>query len=70
MSKEGQGWARANGENETGNEGHKREPRCARGQGVERYKGIRIWYYFGCDHTSTNAPDPIRTPQLSVLGRE
>ncbi|GAB4846118.1 hypothetical protein Ancab_025116 [Ancistrocladus abbreviatus] len=24
----------------------------------------------GCDHTSTNAPDPIRTPQLSVLGRE
>ena len=24
----------------------------------------------GCDHTSTNAPDPIRTPKLSVLGRE
>ncbi|GAB4837321.1 hypothetical protein Ancab_002213 [Ancistrocladus abbreviatus] len=24
----------------------------------------------GCDHTSTNAPDPIRTPQLSVFGRE
>ncbi|KAF8095149.1 hypothetical protein N665_0339s0019 [Sinapis alba] len=24
----------------------------------------------GCDHTSTNTPDPIRTPQLSVLGRE
>ena len=24
----------------------------------------------GFDHTSTNAPDPIRTPQLSVLGRE
>ncbi|GAB4837309.1 hypothetical protein Ancab_002201 [Ancistrocladus abbreviatus] len=23
----------------------------------------------GCDHTSTNAPDPIRTPQLSVFGR-
>ena len=22
----------------------------------------------GCDHTSTNAPDPIRTSQLSVLG--
>ena len=22
-----------------------------------------------CDHTSTNASDPIRTPQLSVLGR-
>ncbi|MED6154351.1 hypothetical protein PIB30_111591 [Stylosanthes scabra] len=27
--------------------------------------------YIGrCDHTSTNAPDPIRTPQLSVLGRD
>ena len=26
-------------------------------------------YDFGCDHTSTNAPDPIRTPQLSMLGR-
>ena len=24
----------------------------------------------GYDHTSTNAPDPIRTPKLSVLGRE
>ena len=24
----------------------------------------------GCDHISTNAPDPIRTPQLRVLGRE
>ena len=24
----------------------------------------------GCDHTSTNAPVPIRIPQLSVLGRE
>ena len=24
----------------------------------------------GCDHTSTNATDPIRTPKLSVLGRE
>ena len=24
----------------------------------------------GCDHTSTNAPDSIRTPKLSVLGRE
>ena len=23
-----------------------------------------------CDHTRTNAPDPIRTPQLSVLRRE
>ncbi|XLS97755.1 hypothetical protein HN51_040490, partial [Arachis hypogaea] len=23
-----------------------------------------------CDHTSTNAPDPIRTPQLSVLRRD
>ena len=24
----------------------------------------------GSDHTSTDAPDPIRTPHLSVLGRE
>ncbi|KAJ4702665.1 hypothetical protein OWV82_022676 [Melia azedarach] len=24
----------------------------------------------GCDHTSTNALDPIRTPQISVLGPE
>ena len=24
----------------------------------------------GRDHTSTSAPDPIRTPKLSVLGRE
>ena len=24
----------------------------------------------GCDHTSTNAPYPIKTVQLSVLGRE
>jgi hypothetical protein len=26
--------------------------------------------YDGFDHTSTKAPDPIRTPKLSVLGRE
>ncbi|QHN86201.1 uncharacterized protein DS421_16g544020 [Arachis hypogaea] len=25
-------------------------------------------YFNRCDHTSTNAPDPIRTSQLSVLG--
>ncbi|KAH0729760.1 hypothetical protein KY289_000948 [Solanum tuberosum] len=24
----------------------------------------------GCDHTSTNAPDPIRTTKLGVLGPE
>ncbi|CAL9131993.1 unnamed protein product, partial [Musa textilis] len=24
---------------------------------------------YGCDHTSTKAPDPIRTPKLSLLGR-
>ena len=35
-----------------------------------RDKGNKSRKYFGCDHTSTNAPDPIRTPQLSVLGRE
>ncbi|MED6227360.1 hypothetical protein PIB30_112778, partial [Stylosanthes scabra] len=27
-------------------------------------------YICRCDHTSTNALDPISTPQLSVLGRE
>ena len=26
--------------------------------------------HVGCDHTSTKASDPIRTPKLSVLGRE
>ncbi|MED6141801.1 hypothetical protein PIB30_107106 [Stylosanthes scabra] len=32
---------------------------------------IIVWAYIGrCDDTSTNAPDPVRTPQLSVLGRE
>ncbi|MED6203226.1 hypothetical protein PIB30_113489 [Stylosanthes scabra] len=31
---------------------------------------IACAYNGRCDHTSTNAPDPIRTPQLSVLGRE
>ena len=50
------------------------------GHGTEDYRIVEIknsgfnrtakqendWY----DHTSTNAHDPIRTPQLSVLGRE
>ncbi|MED6117600.1 hypothetical protein PIB30_111449, partial [Stylosanthes scabra] len=31
---------------------------------------IACAYNGRCDHTSTNAPDPIRTPQLSLLGRE
>ena len=34
------------------------------------FKGIATQEHDGCDHTSTNAPDPIRTPQVSVLGRE
>ena len=34
------------------------------------FKGTTTQEYDGCDHTSTNASDPIRTPQLSVLGRE
>ena len=37
---------------------------------LEKVYRINAGKYFGCDHTSTNAPDPIRTPQLSVLGRE
>ncbi|WVY89310.1 hypothetical protein V8G54_034824 [Vigna mungo] len=42
---------------------------------VETYTRCRSHIYIDratldrCDHTSTNAPDPIRTPQLSVLGR-
>ncbi|MED6203195.1 hypothetical protein PIB30_113159, partial [Stylosanthes scabra] len=31
---------------------------------------IMCTYIGRCDHTSTNAQDPVRTPQLSVLGRE
>ena len=34
------------------------------------FKGTTTQKQDGCDHTSTNAPDPIRTPQLSVLERE
>ena len=34
------------------------------------FKGTTTQERDGCDHTSTNAPDTIRTPQLSVLGRE
>ena len=33
-------------------------------------KGTGTQEHDGCDHTITNAPDPIRTPQLSVLVRE
>ena len=40
----------------------------ARGEGS--FKGNSKRRVDGCDHTSTKAPDPIRTPQLSVLGRE
>ncbi len=38
-------------------------------QGERNKENLAIEMY-GCDHTSTKAPDPIRTPQLSVLGRE
>ena len=34
------------------------------------FEGTATQEHDGCDHTSTNAPDPIRTPQLRVLGRE
>ena len=34
------------------------------------FKGTATQEHDGCDHTSTNAQDPIRTPQSSVLGRE
>ncbi|CDP19449.1 unnamed protein product [Coffea canephora] len=35
-----------------------------------QFKRIKRKEHGGCDHTSTNAPDPIRTPKLSVLGRQ
>ena len=34
------------------------------------FKGTATQEHDGCDHTSSNAPDPIRTSQLSVLIRE
>ena len=34
------------------------------------FKGTATQEHDWCDHTSTNALNPIRTPQLSVLGRE
>ena len=34
------------------------------------FKGKATQEHDGCDHTSTNAPDRIRTPRLSVLGRK
>ena len=33
------------------------------------FKGKATQENDGYDHTSTNARDPIRTPQLNVLGR-
>ena len=33
------------------------------------FKGTTTQEHDGCDHTNTNAPNPIRTPQLSVPGR-
>ena len=34
------------------------------------FKGTATQEHDWCDHPSTNAPDPIRTPQLSLFGRE
>ena len=34
------------------------------------FEGSATQEHDGSDHTSTNAPDPIRTPQLRVLVRE
>ena len=33
------------------------------------FTGTATQEHDGCDHTSTNAQEPIRTPQLSQLGR-
>ena len=38
--------------------------------GNDGFKGTSTQEHDGCDHTSTKAPDPIRTPQVSVLRRE
>ena len=37
---------------------------------LKKNRYVYIAFSNDCDHTSTNAPDPIRTPQLSMLGRE
>ena len=34
------------------------------------FNGTMTQTHDGCDQSSTNARDPIRTPQVSVLGRE
>ena len=34
------------------------------------FKRTATQEHYSCDHTITNAPDPNRTPQLSMLGRE
>ena len=34
------------------------------------FKGKATQEHDGCDNTSTNVPDTIRTSQVSVLGRE
>ena len=34
------------------------------------FKGTATQEHDECDHTGTNASDPISTPQLIVLGRE
>ena len=39
-----------------------------RWRGKRKY--LRRAQNVGCNHTSTKAPDPIRTPKLRVLGRE
>ena len=38
--------------------------------GNDGFKRTATQEHDGCDHTSTNAPNPIRTPQLRVLERE
>ena len=49
-------------------------PRKACGKEMAKFRDENKWRenvtYVGCDHTSTKSPDPIRTPKLSVLGRE
>ena len=53
-----------------GGELRMRDPRGSGGASRYVYKSMESARYVECDHTSTKAPDPIRTPKLSVRWRE
>ena len=53
-----------------GGELRTRGPRGSGGASRYVYKSMESARYVGSDRTSTKAPDPIRNPKLSMLGRE